>query len=183
MNTFNQPGSTLGARVMAVNRQMDWFRGLRAAIALCTPLVIGDLAGLSIAGWAALGGFEAILADTGGSYRNRLASLATLSCGGACGLFLGSIAGRSVDLGRSRNYCLLFFLELPRSSRPAILYRGSSCTGHLHLRHRCSVGRLAHRTRVVDRTLHRRSVGSRPLSLPLAARCLPSRTKGYRRLL
>ena len=96
MNTFNQPGSTLGARVMAVNRQMDWFRGLRAAVALCTPLVIGDLAGLSIVGWAALGGFEAILADTGGSYRNRLASLATLSCGGACGLFLGCIAGRSV---------------------------------------------------------------------------------------
>jgi uncharacterized membrane protein YccC len=75
---------------------MDWFRGLRAAVALCTPLVIGDLAGLPILGWAALGGFEATLADTGGPYRSRLAGLATLSLGGAAGLFLGCIAGRSV---------------------------------------------------------------------------------------
>jgi uncharacterized membrane protein YccC len=96
MTSFNQPESTLGARITSLARQMDWSRGLRAAFALCTPLIIGDLSGLSIAGWAAVGGFEAILADTGGSYRNRLASLATLSCGGALGLFLGSIAGRSV---------------------------------------------------------------------------------------
>jgi uncharacterized membrane protein YccC len=75
---------------------MDWFRGLRGAVALCTPLVIGDLAHLPILGWAALGGFEATLADTGGPYRSRLASLATLSFGGAAGLFLGCIAGRSM---------------------------------------------------------------------------------------
>jgi uncharacterized membrane protein YccC len=96
MATFNQSSPNIGGRIISIARQMDWFRGLRAAFALCTPLVIGDLAGLSIAGWAAVGGFEAILADTGGSYRNRLASLATLSFGGALGLFLGSIAGRSV---------------------------------------------------------------------------------------
>jgi uncharacterized membrane protein YccC len=72
---------------------MDWFRGLRAAVALCAPLVLGDIAGIPNLGWAALGGFEAILADQGGPYRSRMASLSTLSLGGAAGLTLGSLAG------------------------------------------------------------------------------------------
>lgn len=75
---------------------MEWLRGLRAAVALCAPLVAGDLAGVPDLGWAALGGFEAILADTGGPYRSRMASLATLSMGGAAGLVLGSMAGGSL---------------------------------------------------------------------------------------
>ena len=47
-------------------------------------------------GWAALGGFEAIVSDHGGPYRTRLGSLLTLSLGGAAGLFLGSLAGDSL---------------------------------------------------------------------------------------
>jgi hypothetical protein len=43
-------------------------------------------------GWAGLGGFEAILADTGGLTARACRSLATLSLGGAAGLFLGSLA-------------------------------------------------------------------------------------------
>jgi uncharacterized membrane protein YccC len=84
------------AQALALVRQMDWFRGLRAAVALCAPLVLGDLAGIPNMGWAALGGFEAIIADTGGPYRTRMSSLATLSLGGAAGLFLGSLAGGNV---------------------------------------------------------------------------------------
>jgi len=95
------PTGTLPARLLpkaaALFRQMDWNRGLRAAVALCTPLVVGELAGFHSMGWAALGGFEAILADTGGPYRSRLSSLATLSFGGAIGLFLGCISGRSLN--------------------------------------------------------------------------------------
>ncbi len=93
-----QTHSRLRTRTLALARQMDWFRGLRAAVALCAPLVLGDLAGLPNLGWAALGGFEAILADTGGPYRSRMSSLATLSLGGAAGLFLGSITGSSLTL-------------------------------------------------------------------------------------
>lgn len=77
---------------------MDWLRGLRAAVALCAPLVLGDLTGIPNLGWAALGGFEAILADTGGPYRTRLGSLATLSLGGATGCFLGSLTGGNLAL-------------------------------------------------------------------------------------
>jgi len=90
--------SRLRSRTLALAGQMDWFRGLRAGVALCAPLVLGDLAGMPTMGWAALGGFEAILADTDGPYRSRMASLATLSLGGATGLFLGSVTGASLSL-------------------------------------------------------------------------------------
>lgn len=79
-------------------RRMDWYRGLRAATALCAPLVVGELAGLPMLGWAALGGFEAIVADSGGPYRTRLGKLATLSIGGALGLFLGALVGNDLWL-------------------------------------------------------------------------------------
>src|ERR1700676_3726919 len=84
------------AWVNGIARQMDWARGLRAAVALCAPLLLGDLAGILNLGWAGLGGFEAILSDTGGPYRTRLSSLLTLSLGGAIGLFLGSLAGNDL---------------------------------------------------------------------------------------
>src|ERR1700692_958142 len=91
------PGATrLRVQAMAVVRQMDWLRGLRAAVALSVPLVLGDVLGIPNLGWAALGGFEAILSDTGGPYRSRMASLATLSVGGGLGVFLGSLAGASL---------------------------------------------------------------------------------------
>lgn len=83
----------LRAHAAGLARQMDWMRGLRAAVALCAPLVLGDALGIANLGWAGLGGFEAILADTGGSYRVRLNSLVTLSLGGATGLFLGALVG------------------------------------------------------------------------------------------
>jgi len=96
MPPLNHFWPRLRLRTLALARQMDWFRGLRAAVALCAPLVLGDLAGIPNLGWAALGGFEAILSDTGGPYRSRMSSLATLSLGGAAGLFLGSITGASL---------------------------------------------------------------------------------------
>jgi len=86
----------LRARAQAMAREMDWFRGLRAGVALSAPLVLGDVLGIANLGWAALGGFEAILSDTGGSYRTRLNSLATLTLGGSVGVFLGALVGGSL---------------------------------------------------------------------------------------
>jgi uncharacterized membrane protein YccC len=91
-----QSRASLRTQIVALARQMDWFRGLRAGVAICAPLVLGDLAGIPNMGWAALGGFEAIIADSGGPYRTRMSSLATLSLGGAAGLFLGSLVGGSL---------------------------------------------------------------------------------------
>ena len=83
----------LRTRTASLARQMDWLRGLRAAVALCAPMLLGDFLQFPYAGWAALGGFEGVVADTGGPYRTRMGSLATLSVGGAAGLFLGALAG------------------------------------------------------------------------------------------
>ncbi len=83
-------------KIVSLARRMDWLRGLRAAVALSAPLVLGDVTGLANMGWAALGGFEAILADMGGTYRGRMSSLATLSLGGAAGLLIGSLVGNDL---------------------------------------------------------------------------------------
>lgn len=89
---FSSPSeSGLHPRIVSLTREMDWMRGLRAAVALTAPLILGDLLGIPNLGWASLGGFEAILADSGGPYRMRLRSLATLSIGGGAGVFLGSV--------------------------------------------------------------------------------------------
>ena len=96
MPSLAQPRTSFSAQLFSLVRQMDWFRGLRAAVAICAPMVLGDLAGIPNLGWSALGGFESIVADSGGPYRTRLSSLATLSLGGAAGLFLGSLCGANL---------------------------------------------------------------------------------------
>ncbi len=96
MSSVLQYGGRLRAQALTVARQMDWLRGLRAAVALCVPLVAGDVLGIPNLGWAALGGFEGILADTGGPYRSRMRGLLTLSVGGGLGVFVGSLVGGSI---------------------------------------------------------------------------------------
>jgi uncharacterized membrane protein YccC len=66
---------------------MDWMRGLRAAVALCVPLVAGDLLGLANFGWMGLGGYEGVISDPGGPYRLRMRSLLTLAVGGGLASF------------------------------------------------------------------------------------------------
>lgn len=72
---------------------MDWYRGLRAASALCVPQMLGVLLGNPNLSWSGLGGFEAIFADAGGPYRIRLETLVTVAFGGALGVALGTLAG------------------------------------------------------------------------------------------
>jgi uncharacterized membrane protein YccC len=88
----------LWAEAMALARRMDWARGLRAGAALCVPLLLADVTGYAPLGWAALGGFEAIISDAGGPYRTRLTRLGLLSLGGAVGLSLGSVVGGDLRL-------------------------------------------------------------------------------------
>ncbi len=76
---------------------MDWLRGLRAATAVSVPMLLGGLLHLPLLAWAALGGFEAIIADPGGPYRHRIQSIAVLTVGGAAGCFIGTLAGQHLD--------------------------------------------------------------------------------------
>ena len=77
--------------------RLDWFRGLRAATAVTAPIVLGGVLHAPNLAWAALGGFEAILADPGGPYHHRIRSIAVLSLGGAAGCFIGTFAGGHMD--------------------------------------------------------------------------------------
>jgi len=83
----------IATRLSSLVHRMDWYRGLRAASALCVPQMLGVLLGNPNLSWSGLGGFEAIFADSGGPYRIRLETLFTVAFGGALGLALGTLAG------------------------------------------------------------------------------------------
>ncbi|GAC1427978.1 MAG: hypothetical protein NVSMB62_25930 [Acidobacteriaceae bacterium] len=71
-------------------RGLHWRRGLRAGFAVASAMLVCRLLGKPM-GWAALGGFEAVLVDNGGPYRSRLyTAFAVLFGGAACGL-VGSL--------------------------------------------------------------------------------------------
>ena len=93
--------------------RLQWRRGLRAALAVAAALLLCRAFGQP-SGWAALGGFEAILVDNGGSYRSRLDTVLTVLIGGALAGFLGSWVGRLlfVDAVTSRGPSLVLFASL-----------------------------------------------------------------------
>jgi uncharacterized membrane protein YccC len=82
-------------RVANAVRQLHWKRGLRAGLAVAAAMVVCHLLSGQIgwaAGWAALGGFEAILVDNGGPYRTRFITIATLLAGGSLGCIAAAFA-------------------------------------------------------------------------------------------
>src|SRR5580698_7314304 len=78
-------------------RSLHWARGIRAGLAVAVAMSICHFLGQPI-GWAALGGFEAILVDNGGPYRSRLMTMGTLMVGGAVACVLGSMAATPLAL-------------------------------------------------------------------------------------
>jgi len=96
------------ARLSSLVHRMDWYRGLRAACALCVPQMLGVLIGNPNLSWSGLGGFEAIFADSGGPYRIRLETLFTVAFGGALGLALGTLAGTNFFWALPLTVCFCF---------------------------------------------------------------------------
>ena len=72
-------------------RNLHWGRGLRAGVAVAGAMIVCHLLGKPM-GWAALGGFEAILVDNGGPYRSRFKTIATLMLAGTVVSFAGALA-------------------------------------------------------------------------------------------
>ena len=72
-------------------RRLHWSRGVRAGLAVAMAMSVCHLLGQPV-GWAALGGFEAILVDNGGPYRSRFLTMGTLMVGGAAACIVGSLA-------------------------------------------------------------------------------------------
>ena len=94
----------------ALFRRLQWRRGLRAALAVAAALLLCRAFGQP-SGWAALGGFEAILVDNGGSYRSRFDTILTVLIGGALAGLLGAWVGRLVfvDAEAARGPGLVLF--------------------------------------------------------------------------
>jgi uncharacterized membrane protein YccC len=74
----------------ALLRMLHWRRGLRAGVSVATAMVLCRLLHRPM-GWAALGGFEAVLVDNGGPYRSRLNTIATVLFGGALCAVVGTL--------------------------------------------------------------------------------------------
>jgi len=72
-------------------RRLQWRRGLRAGLAVAVAMAVCRMLGKPM-GWAALGGFEAILVDNGGPYRSRLQTMATVLVGGAVACVVGAMS-------------------------------------------------------------------------------------------
>ena len=88
-----------GKQVGTVARKLHWKRGLRAGLAVASAMLVCRMLGRPM-GWAALGGFEAVLVDNGGPYRSRLDTIASVLLGGAaCGLLGSLILPATVPLG------------------------------------------------------------------------------------
>jgi uncharacterized membrane protein YccC len=65
--------------------------GLRAAIATVAPLIAGHVIAPGGATWMSLAGFNSALADKGGPYRTRAATLGALILAGAIAVMLGTL--------------------------------------------------------------------------------------------
>ncbi len=84
-------------KVGGVLRRLQWMRGLRAGVAVAAAMIVCRMLGKPM-GWAALGGFEAILVDNGGPYRSRLQTLAAVLAGGALACVVGAMASTPLVL-------------------------------------------------------------------------------------
>ncbi|HEX9102489.1 MAG TPA: FUSC family membrane protein, partial [Polyangia bacterium] len=70
--------------------------GVRAALATAVPLLCAPLVGPVAATWASTGGFTVALADKGGSYRTRAATMGGVTLAAACAVVAGALAAPHV---------------------------------------------------------------------------------------
>lgn len=78
-----------------VIRRLHWKRGLRAGVAVAVAMIVCHMLGKPM-GWAALGGFEAILVDNGGPYRSRFNTILTLLVGGVIACIVATLTAANL---------------------------------------------------------------------------------------
>src|SRR5271170_8062091 len=105
-------------RAAAILRTLHWRRGLRAGFAVVTAMLVCRVLGRPI-GWAALGGFEAVLVDNGGPYRSRMNTIAAVLFGGAlCGV-IGSLVPQQLFIAALITAAVCFVVTFARvASQP-----------------------------------------------------------------
>ena len=100
-------------KLAAALRQLHWRRGLRAGIAVLAAMVVCRYLGKPM-GWAALGGFEAILVDNGGPYRSRLTTMLTVLVGGALACIVASLVSTPLWLAVIATSAFCFAITFAR---------------------------------------------------------------------
>jgi len=92
-----------------------WTAGLRAAIATVAPLAADHLLHVGGGTWMSLAGFSGALADRGGPYRTRAATLAALTAGGAAAAALGTFAASHHAVAVPLTFVVAFACSLARA--------------------------------------------------------------------
>ena len=94
-----QRASGIARQLFAMGEgQLQIGRGVRTAFALIVPVIVGDLLAQPLLSWTALGGWLGSLADKGGSYRTRAATMGSLAILGSACVFAGTNAAGSAPL-------------------------------------------------------------------------------------
>jgi uncharacterized membrane protein YccC len=89
--------------------------GLRAAIATVAPLLASHVLALGGGTWMSLAGFSGALADKGGPYRTRAATLGALILAGAFVVTLGTLGGIHPALAIPLSFAVAFVCSLGRA--------------------------------------------------------------------
>src|SRR5690348_4126977 len=82
-------------RFAVILRSLHWRRGLRAGFAVASAMLACRWLHQPM-GWAALGGFEAVIVDNGGPYRTRLYTIASVLIGGAICAAIGILTPQNI---------------------------------------------------------------------------------------
>lgn len=82
-------------RFFVILRSLHWRRGLRAGFAVASAMLMCRWLHRPM-GWAALGGFEAVIVDNGGPYRSRLYTIASVLLGGAICASIGILTPQNI---------------------------------------------------------------------------------------
>jgi uncharacterized membrane protein YccC len=89
--------------------------GLRAALATVVPLIVALAFRLSGGTWMSLAGFSGALADKGGSYRTRAATIASLAGFGTLAVFIGAVASHQLAVAVILTFTVAVVCSLGRA--------------------------------------------------------------------
>jgi uncharacterized membrane protein YccC len=105
---------TVRAATSLATARPAYAAGLRAAIATVTPLVVDRLLGTGGGTWMSLAGFSVALADRGGPYRVRAATMSAVTLCCALGLMLGSLASNHIGIAIPLTFVVALAASLAR---------------------------------------------------------------------
>ncbi len=106
-------GTVRAATALAAPRPA-YAAGFRGAVATVLPLVASSALHLGGATWMSLGGFNGALADRGGAYRARAATMAAVTLAGATAVLLGTLASGRLVFALPLVFAIAMFAGLAR---------------------------------------------------------------------